>query len=206
MSFLSSKLSNGSQSQSEKKSKSLQGPMYPLRDLSLCGRQTPRGPHAFVCPCLCVIPSLWLLVGAVTGFLPTEYSKGVRCHSRDYIYVTLCSTPLLADSLTLLLALNKQAAMLWPVYRVGHLVENSMQLPKLRVGSAEAQQETPTALSLTAAREWIPTTWVSLKVDPSLVESPDENTAPLPPWLEPCETSAEDVRLRMDSWPKKTVS
>lgn len=152
---------------------------------------------------LCVIPSLWVLVGAVTGFQPIEYSKGARRHSCNYIYGTLCNTPSACRlSLALLLALNKQAATLWTACGVGHLVGL-----KLRVGTTETQEETLTALSLTAAREWIPTTGASLNVDPSLAEPTDENTAQVTPCLQPCETWAEDpVRPSMDSRPKETVS
>lgn len=44
-------------------------------------------------------------------------------------------------------------------------------------------------LSLTAARNWIlPTTWMSLEIDSSLVSPPNEHAAWLTPWLYPCMT------------------
>lgn len=82
---------------------------------------------------LCVIPSLWVLVGAVTGFQPIEYSKGARRHSCNYIYGTLCNTPSACRlSLALLLALNKQAATLWTACGVGHLVGLKLRWAPLR--------------------------------------------------------------------------
>lgn len=160
----------------EKKIKVITRTHISLCYLSPCGRQTPRRPcdPPSWSPWFCVIPSLWVLVGAVTGFQPTEYRKDARCHSCNY------TPPACRLSLTFLLTFNNQSAMLWTSYRVGHLVG-----PKHEGGLHWDPRRNPDISQSNSCNGRIPMTWASLNVDPSLVEPPDENTAQRTTWPAP---------------------